>query len=62
MCVCLAIPSIVAFEKNGLKIVFHFERDPVTSSTVKITLNAVNSCSTAMTDFLFQAAVPKVNI
>ena len=60
LCVCSAIPSIVAFEKNDLKIVFHFERDPVTPSTIKITLNAINSCSTPMTDFLFQAAVPKV--
>lgn len=60
MCVCLGIPSIVAFEKNGLKIVFNFERDPNTPSTIKITLNAINSRSSPMTDFLFQAAVPKV--
>lgn len=57
---CSAIPSIVAFEKNSLKIVFNFERDPNTASTIKITLNAINSWSSPMTDFLFQAAVPKV--
>lgn len=62
MCVCLAIPDIVAFDKNSLKIIFHFERDPNTPSTIKITLNAVNSWSSPMTDFLFQAAVPKVII
>ena len=48
----LAIPSIVAFKKNTLKIVFHFERDPNTSSTSKITLNASNSWSAPTTDFL----------
>lgn len=53
------IPSIVAFDKNSLKVIFHFERDANTPSTVKITLNAINSCSSPMTDFLFQAAVPK---
>ena len=58
--VCLDIPSIVAFEKNSLKIVFHFERDPNTPTTIKITLNAINSLSSPMTEFLFQAAVPKV--
>ena len=60
--VCAAIPSIVAFDKNSLKVIFHFERDANTPSTVKITLNAINSCSSPMTDFLFQAAVPKVTI
>lgn len=56
-----AIPSIIAFEKNSLKVVFHFERDPNTPSTIKITLNAINLLSSPMNDFLFQAAVPKVN-
>lgn len=62
LCVCLDIPSIVAFDKNSLKIVFQFEKDPNTPSTIKITLSATNSWSTPMTDFLFQAAVPKVNL
>lgn len=56
-----AIPSLVAFEKNGLKVEFTFDRQegqPVTN----ITLTATNSNPTPLNDFVFQAAVPKVCI
>ena len=51
--------SVTAFEKAGLKIDFTFERDPASTVTT-ITLAAGNSSSMNFTDFVFQAAVPKV--
>ncbi|XP_065885853.1 AP-1 complex subunit gamma-1-like [Dysidea avara] len=54
-----SLPSITAFEKGGLKVTFNFEKDSSYANTIRITLNAVNSTSQLMNDFLFQAAVPK---
>ena len=52
------IPDITAFEKDGLKIVFSFERNP--DQSVSITLKASNSNFSPLSEFVFQAAVPKV--
>ena len=54
------IPSITAFEKNGLKIDFSFERSPINKIETRINVNVTNSTSVPFNDFLFQAAVPKV--
>lgn len=54
-----SIPSITAYDKNGLKITFAMERLPDNPSTTIITMTAVNEAVTQMTEFLFQAAVPK---
>ena len=63
-CVFLAavsnIPSITAYEKGGLKVDFAFQRDPSSPSSFVVNLTATNSTPNAMTDFLFQSAVPKV--
>ena len=56
----IGIPSITAFEKNGLKLVFGFNRDIINPTTVAITLTTTNSTPVPMNDFVFQAAVPKV--
>lgn len=54
-------PSITAFERNGLKIDFAFEKVPGNpSNVVSILVSATNSLAIPMTDFVFQAAVPKV--
>ncbi|RWS14031.1 AP-1 complex subunit gamma-1-like protein [Dinothrombium tinctorium] len=53
------IPSITAFDKNGLKIVFDFEKAVDVPNTVTITLTATNASDFHINDFLFQAAVPK---
>lgn len=50
------IPSITAFEKNGLKIDFSFQR---TNTNITINVSASNNTSSPMSDFIFQAAVPK---
>lgn len=53
------IPPMTVFEKDGLKLDFAFEKEPSSPQTAVIHLTAVNLSSCPMTDFLFQAAVPK---
>lgn len=49
--------KVTAYERNGLKLVMSFERQDFMCT---ITLEATNTSPTAtITDFLFQAAVPK---
>ncbi|XP_069491572.1 AP-1 complex subunit gamma-1 isoform X2 [Ambystoma mexicanum] len=57
--VAAAIPSMTAYNKNGLKIEFSFERSNTNPSVTVITIHAFNSTDVEMTDFVFQAAVPK---
>ncbi|XP_049816900.1 AP-1 complex subunit gamma-1 isoform X3 [Schistocerca nitens] len=54
-----SLPSIIAYEKNGLKITFSLERLPDNPSTIVVTMIALNETMNTMADFLFQAAVPK---
>lgn len=51
---------MTAFEKDGLKIIFSLEKTQE-PNTVLVNMAAANNTSETMTDFLFQAAVPKVN-
>ncbi|XP_059836308.1 AP-1 complex subunit gamma-1-like [Hypanus sabinus] len=53
------IPSIVAFNQNGLKIEFSFERSKANPNMLFITLRASNSTEMDMSNFVLQAAVPK---
>lgn len=55
------LPSITAYEKNGLKIVFSLERLPENPNTTVIRMSAMNETLDPITEFLFQAAVPKVS-
>jgi len=55
------IGSIVAYDKNGLRIIFACERSPDSPLTTCVTMTAHNNSAATMSDFLFQAAVPKVN-
>lgn len=50
--------SMVAYEKNGLRITFTSERIDI-PSTVSIIMAANNDTALLMSDFLFQVAVPK---
>lgn len=52
---------ITAFEQGGLKVVFSLEKVP-DSNTLTINVTAANNTLSNMSDFLFQAAVPKVCI
>ncbi|TTL88697.1 AP-1 complex subunit gamma-1 [Bagarius yarrelli] len=54
-----AIPPMTAYNKNGLKIEFTFERSNLNPNISVITIHASNSTEADMADFVFQAAVPK---
>lgn len=54
------LPNIVVLDKSGLKITFKLERLPDIPDLLVINMLAQNSGSTVLTDFLFQAAVPRV--
>ncbi|XP_048118663.1 AP-1 complex subunit gamma-1 isoform X3 [Alosa alosa] len=53
------IPPMTAYNKNGLKIDFTFERSNQNPNISVITIHATNSTEAEMTEFVFQAAVPK---
>ncbi|XP_011332253.1 AP-1 complex subunit gamma-1 isoform X4 [Ooceraea biroi] len=52
-------PTMVILDKAGLKITFKVERPPDIPDLLVINMLAQNSGSTTLTDFLFQAAVPR---
>ncbi|KAF7491975.1 AP-1 complex subunit gamma-1 [Sarcoptes scabiei] len=52
------IQPLTVFEKNGLKVVFNFNKS-TNDTSLKITMIATNSSEHPMNNFLFQAAVPK---
>jgi len=51
------VPTVIAYEKHGLKVVFTFPSPSAT--TTNIILLANNLTSSPIQDFIFQAAVPK---
>lgn len=51
--------SMVVFDKSGLKISFKLERSTDNADLLIINMSAQNSGPTPLTEFLFQAAVPK---
>lgn len=55
------MPTITAFDQAGLKVVFVLEKIP-DSNTLTLNVTAVNNTLSNMSEFLFQAAVPKVII
>lgn len=52
--------KITAVEKDGLKIEFSFEKNKDPNTPITIHLEATNQNSSNISNFLFQAAVPKV--
>lgn len=50
--------SIEGYNKNGLALNFDFDRT-VGSPDVTVTMTATNNGNSEITDFVFQAAVPK---
>uniref|UniRef100_A0A673MHJ6 AP-1 complex subunit gamma n=1 Tax=Sinocyclocheilus rhinocerous TaxID=307959 RepID=A0A673MHJ6_9TELE len=57
--IAAVIPPMTAYNKNGLKIEFTFERSNPNPNIAVITIHATNSTEADMTEFVFQAAVPK---
>lgn len=56
----LGFPPMTAFNKNGLLVEFMFEKDSLDPEVTSINIKATNSTQTTMSEFVFQAAVPKV--
>ncbi|CAJ1940065.1 unnamed protein product [Sphenostylis stenocarpa] len=56
----LVYPSITVFESSSLRLVFNFSKQPGNSQTTNIQATFTNLTSNVYTDFVFQAAVPKV--
>ncbi|KAK9877381.1 hypothetical protein WA026_017778 [Henosepilachna vigintioctopunctata] len=52
------VPTILAYDKDGLEILFTLEKIP-DSNMLSINVTATNNTLSMMTDFLFEAAVPK---
>lgn len=52
---------MIVLDKSGLKITFKLDRPVETPDTLEMNMMAVNSSDTTLTDFLFQAAVPRVS-
>ncbi|XP_029056203.1 AP-1 complex subunit gamma-1 isoform X3 [Osmia bicornis bicornis] len=52
-------PVMIVLDKAGLKITFRLERPSDVNDLLVINMSAQNSGSAILTDFLFQAAVPK---
>ena len=57
-----SIPSIVAVDKEGLKIDLSFEKEGSGPTVVIVTLKITNSTNNPFNSFIFQAAVPKVSL
>ncbi|KAK0174466.1 hypothetical protein PV327_010233 [Microctonus hyperodae] len=53
------VPSVIVLDKDGLKITFKMERPIDTPDLLVINMLAINTNTTPLTEFLFQAAVPK---
>lgn len=53
--------EVLAFDKNGLRIVFSLERLKEAPTTTVVNVIATNQSQAPFTEFLFQAAVPKVS-
>ncbi|XP_017752891.1 PREDICTED: AP-1 complex subunit gamma-1 isoform X7 [Eufriesea mexicana] len=51
--------NMIVLDKAGLKITFRLERPPDIADLLIINMSAQNSGNAILTDFLFQAAVPK---
>ena len=56
---CLELQNVTAYDKNGLRVDFSFDRPADNPNLVIVTLTANSSYGSTLSDFLFQAAVPK---
>ncbi|XP_009776596.1 AP-1 complex subunit gamma-2-like [Nicotiana sylvestris] len=54
-----AYPSIVAFDSSSLKLTFNFSKQPGNPQTTLIEASFTNKSQEVLTNFIFQAAVPK---
>ena len=58
--IVIGVPSIVGFEKNGLKVTIEYSKpDTSNNSKSELMCKFANSAGASMTNLVFQAAVPK---
>ena len=55
----IELQNVTAYDKNGLRVDFSFDRPVDNPNLVIVTLTASSSYGSTVSDFLFQAAVPK---
>ncbi|XP_044003373.1 AP-1 complex subunit gamma-1 isoform X3 [Aphidius gifuensis] len=55
-----SINNMTVLDKSGLKITFRLEKPAETPNTLEVNMLAVNLNDITLTDFLFQAAVPRI--
>ena len=53
-------PSLTAYDKNGLKIVIHFGKSRPRPDVEVMVVSVMSTKTSAVSNFKFQAAVPKV--
>ncbi|RUS85567.1 hypothetical protein EGW08_006650, partial [Elysia chlorotica] len=54
------IPSVQAYEKNGLKVMVHFAADRPRPDVVTMVVSTMSTNPSSVSSFVFQAAVPKI--
>jgi ADP-ribosylation factor-binding protein GGA len=54
------LQPMAAYDKNGIKIMFHFGKDRPRPDVLVVAVSIMNSNTSAVRGFVFQAAVPKV--
>lgn len=55
------ISEKTVYDKGGLRIDFSVQKGPESPTTNIVNVSAFNTTTTPFTEFIFQAAVPKVN-
>lgn len=52
------IPSMKVYDKNGIEIIFNFEKEQADSESTTINASYVNKSSVTLSSFIFEVAVP----
>jgi len=56
-----SLPPVVAYDKNGIRILLHFGKDQPRPDVQVMALSTMSTNTHPITNFSFQAAVPKVS-
>ena len=55
-----SVEPLTAYDKNGMKIVIHFGKDTPRPDVIVMVVSSMSTNTSAVKNFTFQAAVPKV--
>ena len=59
--VAASLEPLTAYDKNGIKIVFHFGKDNPRPDVRVVVVSVMSTNTDPVKSFIYQAAVPKVN-